>query len=149
MFSFIIHRRISDTIFLLPCRVWVPPVLSRGVSRTILVKQSALCMETGATIERYLPFCIICWFQAHQNSTLEKQVTKTTLTSRSGWFWLPVFPILIISKLEASRQCKIGEFLKIRPCTLHFIYDRYETTMLCTLCRVLYEHPGPSLRTGN
>ena len=24
------------------------------------------------------------------------------LTSRSGWFWLPVFPILTISKLETS-----------------------------------------------
>ena len=42
---------------------------------------------------------------------LEMQVTQTTLTSRSGWFWLPVFPIfiIIIAKLETGRWCKNGE----------------------------------------
>ena len=47
--------------------------------------------------------CIIGWCPAQKQSISEMKVTKITLTSRSGWFWLPVFPILIFSELETSQ----------------------------------------------
>ena len=34
------------------------------------------------------------------------QVTKTTLTFRSGWFWLPVFPILIFESWKPASNAK-------------------------------------------
>ena len=44
----------------------------------------------------YSPFLhFIDWFPALEKSILEIQVAKTTPTSRSEWFWLPAFPILI------------------------------------------------------
>ena len=43
---------------------------------------------------------------------MEIQVTKTTLTSRSGWFWLPVFLILIFERWKPADSAKNGEWVK-------------------------------------
>ena len=61
----------------------------------------------------YSPFLHYLLIPSSPKSVLEIQVTKTTLTSRSGWFWLPVFPVSIICKLETSRKCKIDELFSI------------------------------------
>ena len=56
--------------------------------------------------------CIIVWFPAHKksigntgNQNLKVRVVLVPVfpISRSGWFWLPVFPILFFCKLETSR----------------------------------------------
>ena len=52
-------------------------------------------------------FCIIGWFPAKKKSILKMQVTKTTLTLRSGWFWLPVFPILIFESWKPANNAKM------------------------------------------
>ena len=59
-------------------------------------------------------FALSAGFQFTKKSILEIQVTKTTLTSRSGWFWLPVFLILIIYKLDLN----LNSLLVTRQMTL-------------------------------
>ena len=43
-------------------------------------------------------FAVSAGFQLNKKSILKMQVTKTTLTLRSVWFWLPVFSILIFER---------------------------------------------------
>ena len=45
---------------------------------------------------------------------LEEKVTKTTLTLRSGWFWLSVLPILIFTNIAKVSKAHIPPAVAIR-----------------------------------
>ena len=63
--------------------------------------------------QTYSPFLHYLLVPSLLKSVLETQVTKTTLGLLiffQGWYWLPVFSILIVYKLGISRYCKNGNF---------------------------------------
>ena len=55
----------------------------------------------------HTPFLHYLLVPSLEKKILEMQVTKTTLTLRSGWFWLPVFPILIFESWKPADNAKM------------------------------------------
>ena len=87
----------------------------------------------------YSPFLHYQLVSSFQKSILEIQVTRTALTFesklRSGWFWLPVFPI----SLWHNSLIRISTFREFRSQQFH------EGHNLFANCR--WKHGGDSLFT--